>query len=186
LKLIGFVGMPGSGKSEASRVARDMGLAVVVMGDVIRREAARLGLVPTDENLGQVGNMLRAEEGPDVVARRTLDSAAKTGKDLAVIDGLRSKAEADFFRTHSQQFVLVEVWTPPEARLKRIIARGRADDAQAGSDAESALSNRDCRELGWGMNDLIEEADVRICNDGDLPGLQSSIGALLERIAAVS
>ncbi|NPV62927.1 MAG: flagellar hook-basal body complex protein FliE [Methanotrichaceae archaeon] len=186
MKLIGFVGMPGSGKSEASRVARDMGLAVVVMGDVIRSEAARLGLSATDENLGRVGNMLRAGEGPDVVARRTLDSAAKTGKELAVIDGLRSKAEADFFRAHSQQFVLVEVWTPPEARLQRVIARGRADDAKEGSNAESVLSNRDSRELGWGMNELINEADIRICNDGDLAQLQRFIKALLERIAAVS
>jgi dephospho-CoA kinase len=180
LKLIGFVGMPGSGKSEASRVAREMGLSVVVMGDVIRQEAARLGLPPTDENLGRVGNMLRAEDGPDAVARRTLEMIMKTGKELAVVDGLRSKAEADFFRAHAQRFLLVEVWTPLEARLQRITARGRADDAIAGSDAELALSNRDSRELGWGMNEAFVEADIRINNDGNLEDLRRKVRDILE------
>ena len=49
------MGLPGSGKSVASNVARDMGIEVLVMGDVIRQEAARLGLEPTDQNLGESG-----------------------------------------------------------------------------------------------------------------------------------
>ena len=40
MKIIGFVGLPGSGKGEASKIARELGLSVVVMGDVIRQEAA--------------------------------------------------------------------------------------------------------------------------------------------------
>ncbi|MHC1593685.1 MAG: AAA family ATPase, partial [Methanotrichaceae archaeon] len=55
MKIVGFVGMPGSGKSVAADVARQMGIQVVVMGDVIRDEAARLGLEPCDQNLGRVG-----------------------------------------------------------------------------------------------------------------------------------
>ena len=59
MKIVGFVGMPGSGKSVAADVAREMNIPVVVMGDVIREEAARRGLDPTDKNLGAVGNDLR-------------------------------------------------------------------------------------------------------------------------------
>ncbi|MFZ2536174.1 AAA family ATPase, partial [Methanothrix sp.] len=55
MKIIGFVGLPGSGKGEASKIARELGLSVVVMGDVIRQEAARQGLEPTDQNLGRIG-----------------------------------------------------------------------------------------------------------------------------------
>jgi dephospho-CoA kinase len=85
--------MPGSGKSVASNVARTVGLEVVVMGDVIRGESARLGLPPTDENLGSVGNMLRAREGPKAVAKRTLELARSSGKDLVVVDGLQGQLE---------------------------------------------------------------------------------------------
>ena len=42
----------------ASDVAREMGFSVLVMGDVIRQEAAARGLEPSDENLGKVGNKL--------------------------------------------------------------------------------------------------------------------------------
>ena len=38
MKIIAFVGMPASGKSEASRIAAEMGIPVIIMGDVIRKE----------------------------------------------------------------------------------------------------------------------------------------------------
>jgi dephospho-CoA kinase len=180
LKLIGFVGMPGSGKTVASDVAREMGLKVVIMGDVIRQEAARLGLDPTDENLGRAGNMLRAREGPQAVARRTLEMAQALRDDIVVIDGLRSKAEADFFRANANEFLLIEIWTPPEVRLKRIVARGRPDDANSENSAV-ALQSRDSRELGWGMSEAIREADMRISNDGNLEDLKKSVMEILEK-----
>ncbi len=83
MKIIGFVGLPGSGKGEASRVARQQGLAVLVMGDVIRQEAARRGLEATDVNLGRVGCALREAEGPEAVARRILQKARASGEGIA-------------------------------------------------------------------------------------------------------
>ncbi len=75
MKIIGFVGLPGSGKGESSRLARQQGLTVLVMGDVIRQEAARQGLEATDVNLGRVGSALRAAEGTaSPAARRPLPS----------------------------------------------------------------------------------------------------------------
>lgn len=173
--------MPGSGKSEASDVARRMGLVVVIMGDVIRREAARLGLEPTDENLGKVGNMLRIQEGPEAIAKRTLKMAELSGKDLVVVDGIRSKTEVDFFRANSEDFHLVEVRTPPEARRNRIVARRRSDDANS-EECEDALLKREQRELGWGMYDAIREADLKVSNEGDLDRFRASVRKLLEEI----
>jgi dephospho-CoA kinase len=40
-KVLGIVGMPGSGKSEAAKIGRDYGFDIVVMGNVIRGEVAR-------------------------------------------------------------------------------------------------------------------------------------------------
>jgi len=36
--VVGLAGMPGSGKSLAVDAARELGYAIVVMGDVIRRK----------------------------------------------------------------------------------------------------------------------------------------------------
>lgn len=200
MKIIGFVGLPGSGKGEASQIAGQHGLAVVVMGDVIRQEAARQGLELTDGNLGRIGNALRAAEGPDAVARRALEKAKATGKDVVVVDGLRSGEEADFFRAHADEFHLVEVCAPAEARLKWLAARGRPDDpgrSMAGGEetdadariisscrepdsrAAAALEQRECRELSWGMCEAMKAADMKLRNDGSLDDFRQNVRKLL-------
>jgi AAA domain len=187
--------MPGSGKSVASGVARKMGLNVVVMGDAIRKEAMRLHLELTDDNLGQVGNLLRKKEGPTAIAQRTLEMARSFGGETVIVDGLRSKAEVDFFRSNSKNFKLVEICAPHEARSKRIAIRGRSDDSnlEGGNDtwgskackdknnlAFQVLERRESREIGWGMHEAIKEADCRVRNDGDIDAFRRSIQKVLE------
>jgi dephospho-CoA kinase len=193
MKIIGFVGLPGSGKGEASKIARHHGLAVVVMGDIIREEAARQGLEPTDRNLGRIGNALRARDGPDAIARRILDRVMATGKDVVVVDGLRSKAEADFFRAQAEEFHLVEVYAPAEARLKWLATRGRPDDPGSSPRSDSntdiisspqdcraaALKERESREMGWGMYEAIDAADMSLRNDRSLDDFRKNVEMVL-------
>jgi dephospho-CoA kinase len=208
MKIIGFVGLPGSGKGEASLIARQRGYAVVVMGDVIRQEAARQGLEPTDHNLGRIGNALRAADGPQAVAKKTFERAIATGREVVVIDGLRSREEADFFRARADEFHLVEVCAPVEARLKWLEARGRSDDpvkspanesVQLDADARivssckepdrlvaSALERRECREMGWGMSEAMKIADLKLRNDGNLDDFRQDVKRLLGLLEAGS
>jgi len=208
MKIIGFVGLPGSGKGEASLIARQQGLAVLVMGDVIRQEAARQGLEPTDQNLGRIGNALRAADGPDAVAKKIYEIALAAGKDLVVVDGLRSAEEADFFRAHADEFHLVEVCAPVEARLKWLAARGRPDDPgkssanecrQTDADARiissckepdrqaaAALEQRECREMGWGMSQAMKIADLKLRNDGNLDDFRGDVKRLLDLLVVGS
>ncbi|MEA2046511.1 MAG: AAA family ATPase [Euryarchaeota archaeon] len=174
MKIVGFVGMPGSGKSVAAEVARQMGIQVVVMGDVIRDEAARLGLEPCDQNLGRVGNLLRERGGACAVAQRCLEKIGP-GLDLVVVEGIRSKDEVDFFRSCCRDFCLIEVYVPEEVRLERIASRRRSDD---GSDAE-AVAERDNREIKWGMDLAIKAANRRIENDGPVEELRRKVEGLL-------
>ncbi len=201
MKIIGLVGLPGSGKGEASRIARQQGLKVLVMGDVIRQEAARQGLEATDGNLGRVGSALRAAEGPEAVARRVLEQARASGEKTVVVDGLRSLEEADYFASNAEQFHLVEVCAPAELRLKWLQARGRPDDpgsSLSGADepdqdekiisscrgpdgcAAAALEQRECREMGWGMCQAIEAASIKLVNDGSLEELRENARKLLD------
>jgi dephospho-CoA kinase len=200
------VGLPGSGKGEASQIARQYGYAVVVMGDVIRQEAARQGLEATDQNLGSIGNALRAAEGPQAVAKRTFEKAKAAGKDLVVVDGLRSGEEADFFRAHADEFHLVEVCAPVEARLKWLATRGRPDDPgkstandardteadakiivscrEPDSLAAAALEQRECREMGWGMSEAMKTADLKLRNDGSLDDFRKKVKKILDILGA--
>ncbi|MGP8321807.1 MAG: dephospho-CoA kinase [Methanosarcinaceae archaeon] len=179
MKIIAFVGMPASGKSEAGRVAEDKGIYVINMGDVIRKEVMRRGLEPTDANTGSVGTSLRKNEGMDAVAKYCVPIIINSGTDMVVIDGVRGIAEVEFFKQEfGEDFMLVNIDSPIRIRLERVKARGRSDDMTN----IDALRIRDERELGWGMSEAIEAADITILNAAGLEEFKHSIVELLEQI----
>ncbi|HPC28106.1 MAG TPA: AAA family ATPase, partial [Candidatus Methanomethylicus sp.] len=84
-----ITGMPGSGKSLVADAAKQLGLRVVSMGDVIREEAERRGVPKSSMSLGALMLKLRREEGSDVVAKRCL-AMVRESKSSVLIEGLRS------------------------------------------------------------------------------------------------
>ena len=83
MRVIGFTGMPGSGKSEAMEVAKARSIPVVRMGDMIWEEVERQGLPRDAKHVGDVANAMRASHGKDVWARRTVERV----KEVAAADG---------------------------------------------------------------------------------------------------
>ena len=51
--VVGLTGMPGSGKSLVVKIAQELGYEVIVMGDVVRKEAKKRGIEPNLNNLGK-------------------------------------------------------------------------------------------------------------------------------------
>jgi dephospho-CoA kinase len=166
MRIIGTVGLPGSGKGEFAVTAEQSGVPVVVMGDVIRAETRDRGLEPSEHH-GQVAQALRRERGPAAIAEETLPRVREHLKDhdTVVIDGIRSDAEVERFQSaFGDAFTLISIEAPFEVRAERVGARGRD---QSDGDGES-LRERDQRELGFGMGEAMEEADIRIENTGSL------------------
>jgi dephospho-CoA kinase len=177
MKVIGTVGLPGSGKGEAAAVAREEGVPVVTMGDVIREECRRRGLDPAEHH-GEIARALREEDGPAAIAERSvpLIESALESADLVVVDGLRSGVELDCFEAaFGDEFVLASIEAPFQIRAERLLDRARDD-----SDVDrAALEAREERELGFGMGEAIERADVRIENTGTLEGFRARVRTLL-------
>jgi Dephospho-CoA kinase len=186
MRIIGTVGLPGSGKGEAATVARREEVPVVVMGDVIRKACRDRGLDPAQHH-GQVAQRLREEEGPAAVAERTLplirDSLANADTDTAVVDGLRSPTELKTFRSaFDDQFLVVSIEAPFELRAERLAERSRDD-----SDADlETLRTRDERELELGIGKVMQAADLQIDNSRSLERFRASIQRLLEKGAAAA
>lgn len=180
MTVYGFVGLPGSGKSEAAEVARERGLPVVTMGDVIRRECRDRGLDPATEH-GRVARALREEHGEAAVAERSLPLVedALRGGDAVVVDGIRSDVEVERFEeAFGDAFTLVRIDAPFETRAERLELRSRdAGDDEGGE----ALRERDQRELDFGMGDAMERADLTVENDGSLEAFRRRIRSVLER-----
>ena len=172
MKIIAFVGMPASGKSEAARIAAEMGIPVINMGDVIRREVLRRGLEPNDSNTGMVATELRKCEGMDAVAIRCVSQIRETGSELVVVDGVRGIAEVECFRREfGEGFVLISIYAPIEIRFSRVQKRGRSDDMNN----IEGLRRRDERELSWGMGEAIEASNVQIENNFTLETFKKDV-----------
>ena len=178
MKIIGVVGMPGSGKGEFSRIARSLAIPVIVMGDVIREEALRLGLPGTDANLGEIAGRLRKDRGMDAIAALTLPAIEKEDAPLVVVDGIRGDAEVGFFREKFPGFLLIGIDAPFAARLSRLSSRGREDDGMT----EDRLVLRDRREISWGLGRALAAADDILCNDGTMEEFEEKVRALLAEI----
>ena len=181
MRVVGFTGMPGSGKSEAMEVAKARGYPVVRMGDLIWEEVERQGRPRDAKNVGEVANGLRATHGKDVWAVRTCERVRRlaAGHPVVLIDGIRNFEEVDTFRRElGHDFTLVAIHTDPEHRFQRMVLRGRADDSKD----PAVLKARDEREMGWGIARTIALADEMLVNDGSLQQFRARVAALLDRL----
>ncbi|MHA2288551.1 MAG: AAA family ATPase [Promethearchaeota archaeon] len=159
MKVIGFCGLPGSGKSTVLKAIEDLGV-ILTMGDVIRNEARERGIEPIDENLGKVANELREEFGQEIIAKKCVELIKNLKKNIVFIDGLRSLAEVKVFR-NSWKFPIVAVIIDDTTRIERLLNRGRPDDPKTLEEQ----AERDKREIAFGLNDVIDSANYKMDNN---------------------
>lgn len=179
MRVVGFAGMPGAGKSVAAEAARGLGIPVLRMGDAVWEEAHARGLALTAENVLRVADAMRREHGPSVWAARTLAKLRGLKAEKAAVDGVRSLAEADTFRAALPDFLLAAVVASPATRHRRLLARPRED----GLTSLEAARERDRRELEWGIGEAIAMADVTLVNeDLEEPAFRALVEALLRRL----
>ena len=180
MKIVAFAGMPFSGKSEAVKIAKEMEIPVVRMGDMVWEEVKRQGLDINDENVGKIANGMRKSHGMDIWAKRTVDKilTLKNANKL-VIDGIRNFEEINFFQKMlGASFVIVAVQVSDETRYKRAMNRGREDDSM---DIE-LIKERDRRERGWGLDKVIASADIIVSNEKNINKFKSEIKNILNKI----
>jgi dephospho-CoA kinase len=174
MRAILLTGMPGSGKSEAVKVAEEIGIPVHHMGGLVREMVKAKGFEVDRANLQAVADGERQKFGPDIWARRTmrLVSSAPT----VVIDGTRSLDEVAFFRRElGAGLSVVCVHASPRTRWERIDRRRRDDDPATFAE----LRERDQSELRWGLGEVIATADVMLVNEEGKGTLRAQMRRLL-------
>ena len=197
-KVLVLAGLPGSGKSVASDIAKSMNIPIIIMGNVVRRETAERGLEPNSRNIGMVATDLREKFGDDVVLQRIwpIISQELKNNNLVLIDGMRSIAERDaLVQLMGFEPEILAILASENIRNSRLIQRKRSDDLDIESVGENkkiikqiheeknhAISERDAREKGWGVESLLERANYKIDNEDSMELFRISVKALLERL----
>jgi len=181
MKVLVLTGMPGSGKTEAVKVAEEMGIPIHRMGDMVREMVRAKGFELNRANLASVANSERKRLGPDIWAKRTVRVISRSP--IVVIDGSRSQAEVDYFRHELGTSLLVlAVHSSPWTRWQRISKRHREDDPRTFAE----LRERDGQELKWGLGDIIATADMMLLNESSKGHLRGQMRHLLLDIGSPS
>ncbi|KON28210.1 hypothetical protein AC481_02295 [miscellaneous Crenarchaeota group archaeon SMTZ-80] len=173
--IIAITGMPGTGKALASNVARELGLPVYVLGDVIRNEAKAKGILPTGENLGKLMLEIRKKEGKGIVARKLIPIIKKERNKFVIVEGIRSLEEVKELRNF-YNVVILGIHSSPTQRFQRLSKRGRSDDPKSWND----FAERDERELKVGIGNVIALSDFMILNDSTIDKFKNGINSHLK------
>lgn len=188
-QIVAVASYPAGGKSVFTDVARDMGYERVEMGSVVRKHAnrewsdqVRDARQPDTAKLasevyGEFVTDKRAEHGMGIVAR-WCESAVKNSDGPVVVDGIRSPEERQQFESYATVDV-VYIHTPASLRLERIQQRGRDGEDSFGA---AELIDRDTRENGFGLNQLIADADYTIHNTVDIGRFNNRSQGLLRSL----
>ena len=179
-RIIAVCGMPASGKGVFADVLAAREIPVLSMGDMIRAEVNKRGLEESPGIFGKTASELRAVHGEGVLASRLIPrvDAASSSNSIVLIEGLRGVAELDIFRLHWQENLLVvAIKAARENRYNRVQARGRTEDGD-----RDDFEIRDAREIGWGLDSLINDADIVFDNDASPDALQEHVTAWLESL----
>jgi dephospho-CoA kinase len=177
--VIVVTGMPGAGKEGVVSRAIQHDFSVYRMGDVVRDYAVMDGISP--ERVGLYASSEREANGRDIWAVRVLGQINRDASKKIVIDGCRSDFEILAFRKHfGDSMILLAVHSSPKTRYERLVSRERADAPKG----REEFSERDRRELDWGLGRVIALADYMIVNEGTMEEFRRNTDRILEKLSS--
>ena len=174
--VLGLTGPNAAGKGEVADFLKTRGFAVHSLSNIVREEAAARGLPSEREHLIAVGNDLRREGGPAVLADRLIPRLG----DRDVVDSIRNPAEVKALRS-LPHFTLIGVAAATEVRFRRSLGRARPGDPGTleGFEARERQENSDDPNSQQ-LKTTFEMADRIVWNDSDLDALHHALERLLE------
>ncbi len=170
-KAILIIGMPGSGKDEFAMVAREMGIEVLNMGDIVREFTNSIGV--SISMSGEIASRERRDNGMDVWAKRTIE---RVKSNFVVVEGIRNVEEIVRFRKDMEIGLVVGIASGRDNRYDRLLKRGREDDPRNIEE----FGVREKRELNWGIGEVLATADRYLCNDSTIEHFREKVNGFLK------
>ena len=152
--------MPGAGKSTIVSKLKEQGYETFSLGDGVRSEAKKQNLEPTGENLGKLMLELREKNGPGAIAELLKNSIQNSTHEIIIIDGIRSIHEINVLKK-TGNVKLLAVNASSNTRFEFLSERKRSDDPLT----REKFEERDNREIGVGLEEIIQLADESIENN---------------------
>ena len=180
-KLVAFVGLTGSGKSETADYIVSKGYPKVYFGGVIYIAMKEAGIEVTVESQQKFREEIRQTEGKDFVVKRIIEqihNLIDAGQHHIVLDGLYTWTE---YKILKHEF-------PGELNVVAVVATKLLRHRRLANRPERPFTNVEADQRDWSEIENLEKggpiaiADYYIQNDADLDELHKKVDQLLEEI----
>jgi dephospho-CoA kinase len=127
--VIGITGNIGSGKGTVTEyLTQKYEAGTVAYTNILKDILERLHLANERKNLADLAESLRNTFGADILSRVLEKDIQNKDGEIIVFDGIRKKAELDYFKNKIDNFFFVFVDVPIEIAYRRLIKRGEKTD----------------------------------------------------------
>ena len=182
--IIGLTGRNASGKGTVAEILKQKGFIYHSLSDSLRDELKDLGEDETRENLINVGNRLRIEGGPSVLADKMIPKLLP--EEYHIVDSIRNPFEVESLKKNisSHKFYLLSVDADSRLRYERLRSRGRVGDSASWEEfveqERKEENNSDPNKQQ--LSKTISKADFVIDNCKTINELESKIEKLLIKL----
>lgn len=181
IKILAFVGLTGSGKSEVVNYVTEKGIPKVYFGGVILDAMTEAGLEHTQENEKPFREAIRQKEGNDFVVKRIISQIhglIDAGQRRIVADGLYTWTEYKALkREFPGELTVAAVVAPKNLRHHRLTTR-----------PVRPLTKEEANLRDWAEIENLEKggpiaiADFYLNNSADIKELRKKVDLLLDDI----
>ena len=180
MKVIGVVGLNGSGKDELVHYLHERcGVDVYSTGDIVRQIANKEAKELSRPSLQNLSRRYMDSYGHDYFVRQVIERIERDESgDAAAITGIRTPEDVDTLKARfGHDFILVYVRVPdPYLRYQRIRRRGEPRDPNS---YEEFLRQQQRENQFFDIPRTISEADITIDNSAELPEFHRKIEHVL-------
>jgi dCMP deaminase len=181
--IIGLTGPNASGKGEIAEILKKRNYKYYSCSDIIREECDKRNLEKNRENLINIGNELRENFGPNILAKKLLEKIQNdknNGITNFIIDSIRNPSEVIALR-EDKDFILLGINAPVELRYERANKRGRNENANTlyefmQIEEKENSSNPNAQQ----QNTVYKMADKYVFNDSTIEELEKRLDFTLK------
>jgi|TARA_B110000263_G_scaffold236219_1_gene235362 dephospho-CoA kinase len=182
--IIGLTGRNASGKGTVADLLKKRNFIYHSLSDTLREELSQQKMEESRENLIFIGNSLRSQGGPGVLADLMVKNLITPNNHI--VDSIRNPSEVHSLRSDylEHKFVLISIDADPRTRFERLVKRDRKGDSNSW---EQFVAQEKLEEASEDPNkqqlfNTIKEADFNINNSGNLIDLENKLSSIIDNL----
>ena len=182
--IIGLTGRNAAGKGTIADLLVKHDFRYHSLSDTLREELNQQKMDESRDNLILIGNQLRSQGGPGVLADLMIKNLATS--ENHIVDSIRNPYEVKSLRRDypKHKFILISIDAKPKIRFERLLNRGRKGDSNTW---EQFIEQEMLEETSDDPNkqqlfNTIKEADYNLDNSGNLIDLENNLRLIINSL----